>query len=207
MSGAPTSPLVEALYRRESLSWGLIGLTLGLVEGATAAVMVKKGFAGTASPAAVNLAVAFVSGAPALANVVSFLWANLAHGRSRVRLMVSLMAGFAVLVGLVGISPHVTGGLLFMVLSVIASRAVWAGILTVRASVWTANYPRAVLARVTGRIVVVSSFGVAASAALAGMVLESLPGWSWGLYLLAAMTGLAAAWMYRQTRVRREFSL
>lgn len=207
MTPVRTSRLVEALYRRESLSWGLIGFTLGLVEGATAAVLVKKGFAGTASPAAVNLAVAFVSGAPALSNVVSFLWANLAHGRTRVRLMVGLMASFALLVGLVGLSPRAAGGLTFMVLSVIAARVLWAGILTVRASVWTANYPRAVLARVTGRIVVVSSFGVAAASALAGLVLESRPEWSRGLYILAAAAGLAAAWLYRQTRVRREFQL
>ena len=207
MSGAPTSRLVEALYRRESLSWGLIGFTLGLVEGATAAVLVKKGFAGTASPAAVNLAVAFVSGAPALSNVVSFLWANLAHGRTRVKLMVGLMASFALLVGLVGLSPRASGGLTIMVLSVIAARVLWSGILTVRSSVWTANYPRAVLARVTGRIVVVSSFGVAAASALAGIVVESRPGWSRALYLLAAVAGLAAAWLYRQTRVRREFQL
>ena len=207
MSAARPSNVVEALYRRESLSWGLVGFTLGLVEGATAAVLVKKGYAGAASPAAVNLAVAFVSGAPALSNVVSFLWANLAHGRARVQLMVWQLAAFAVLVGLIGLAPRASGGLPFMVLSVIAARVLWAGILTVRASVWTANYPRAVLARITGRMVVISSFGVAAAAALAGFVLESHPAQARWLYAAAALAGLAAAWQYRQTRVRREFQL
>src|SRR5690606_30192166 len=79
----------EAMFRREILPWALIGLTLGLVEGGTAAVLVKQHFSGAASPMAVNLAVAFVSGAPALSNVMSFVWANLAHGRERVRLMVA----------------------------------------------------------------------------------------------------------------------
>jgi hypothetical protein len=37
------------------------------------------------------------------------------------------------------------------VLSVLAARMIWAGVLTVRATVWSANYPRAVLARITGR--------------------------------------------------------
>ena len=207
MSAQRPSSLVEALYRREFVSWGLIGFTLGLVEGATAAVLVKKGFAGLASLQAVNLAVAFVSGAPALSNVVSFLWANLAHARARVRLMVWLMAGFAVLVGVIGLSPRASSGLTFMVLSVIAARIIWAGLLTVRASVWTANYPRAVLARVTGRIVVITSLGVAAAAALAGYVLESHPGEARWLYAAAALSGLAAAWLYRYARVRREFAL
>ena len=63
------------------------------MEGATAAVLVKQHFAGVAPPFAVNLAVALVSGAPAFSNVLSFVWANLAHGRARVQLMVALQAG------------------------------------------------------------------------------------------------------------------
>jgi MFS family permease len=180
---------------------------LGLVEGATAAVLVKKGFAGLASAQSVNLAVAFVSGAPALSNVVSFLWANLAHGRARVQLMVWLLAGFAVLVGCIGLSPRASSGLTVMVLSVIAARVLWAGILTVRASVWTANYPREVLARITGRMVVITSLGVATAAGLAGFVLEAHPTQARWLYLAAALAGLAAAWLYRNARVRREFQL
>jgi MFS family permease len=197
----------RALYRREILSWGLIGFTLGLVEGATAAVLVKKGYAGLAPAPVVNLAVAFVSGAPALSNMVSFLWANLAHGRERVRLMVGLLASFALLVGLIGLAPRATSGLTFMVLSVIAARVLWAGILTVRSSVWMANYPRTVLAQITGRIVIVTSFGVALAAALAGIVLETRPAEARWLYLVAALVGLAAAWLYRGARVRRSFRL
>jgi hypothetical protein len=112
-----------------------------------------------------------------------------------------------VLVGVIGLAPRAAEGLTLMVLSVIAARVLWAGILTVRASIWTANYPRAVLARITGRMVVISSFGIAAAAALAGFVLESHPQQARWLYAAAALAGLAAAWQYRQTRVRREFQL
>jgi len=45
MSTRPTAQ-VEALYRREAAAWGLVGLALGLVEGATAAILLKKGYAG-----------------------------------------------------------------------------------------------------------------------------------------------------------------
>ena len=207
MSARGPSALALALYRREVLSWGLIGFTLGLVEGATAAVLVKKGFEGLAEPRVVNLAVAFVSGAPALSNVISFLWANLAHGRERVRLMVGLFASFAVLVGLIGLSPRAGTGLTMTVASVIAARVIWSGILTVRSAVWTANYPRAVLARITGRIVIVVSLGVAAASALAGILLESSPDQARWLYAAAALAGLAAAFLYRQMRVRREYAL
>jgi hypothetical protein len=40
----------EAAFRREIAPWALLGLTLGLVEGATAAVLIKKTFAHAADP-------------------------------------------------------------------------------------------------------------------------------------------------------------
>jgi Major Facilitator Superfamily len=195
------------MFRREILPWGLLGLALGLVEGATAAVLVKRHFAGVAPVFAVNLAVALVSGAPAFSNVLSFVWANVAHGRARVRLMVGLQAGFALLVGCVSFASRGAGGLVLAVLSIIAARAVWAGVLTVRAAVWTANYPRNVLARITGRIVIVNSIAVAISAALVGWALEERVLDARWLYGGGALAGLVAAWLYRATRVRREFRL
>lgn len=201
------SALAEAIFRREIVPWALLGLTLGLVEGATAAVLVKRHFADAASPLVVNLAVGFVSGAPALSNVVSFVWANIAHGRTRVRLIVALQALFGVFVGLVSLAPQAAGGLALTVASIVGARVLWSGVITVRAAIWTANYPRNVLARITGRIVIVNSLTVAASAGLIGWALEAHaidPRW---LYGAGALAGLAAAWMYREMRVRREFRL
>ncbi len=207
MSAAGPSLLARALYRRELLPWMLSGLALGLVEGATAAVLVKRSFADLASQDAVNLAVAFVSGAPALSNMTSFVWANIAQGREKVRLIALLLALFGLLVAAIGLSPRASSGLVMAVLSVIAARAIWAGILTVRATVWTANYPRAVLARITGRIVVLTSLGLVTAATLAGMVLELRPQLAPWLYLLAGTASLTAAWRYRSMRVRQSFRL
>src|SRR5688500_9622507 len=197
----------EAAFRREIAPWALLGLSLGLVEGATAAVLIKKTFAYAADPWMVNLAVAFVSGAPALSNVVSFVWANLAHGRARIGLMVSLQAGFAVLVGLLGVAPRELSGLAFAVASILIARVVWTGILTVRAAVWSANYPRQSLGRYTGRIVIVSSLAVSFAAALAAWTLDHGAFDSRWLFGAGAAAGLVAAWLYREARVRREFQL
>jgi hypothetical protein len=207
--GLPARPsaLAEGIFRREILPWGLLGLALGLVEGATAAVLVKQHFSGVAPPYAVNIAVGLVSGAPAFSNVLSFVWANIAHGRARVRLMVVLQAAFALLVGCVSFASHAAAGLAVTVLSVIAARVLWAGILTVRAAIWTANYPRNVLARITGRIVVVNAVAVAMSAALVGWALEAHALDARWLFGGGAAAGLAAAWLYRAMRVRREFRL
>jgi hypothetical protein len=204
---AETSRGAEAAFRREIAPWALLGLTLGLVEGATAAVLIKKTFANAADPWMVNLAVAFVSGAPALSNVVSFVWANLAHGRARIGLMVGLQAGFALLVGLLGIAPRAIAGLAFAVASILVARVIWTGLLTVRAAVWSANYPRQALGRYTGRIVIVSSLAVAVAAAGAALVLDYGVFDSRWLFGVGAAAGLLAAWLYRAARVRREFAL
>jgi MFS family permease len=201
------SQVALALYRRELLPWALVGCTLGMVEGATAAVLVKRTFADLAPPEVVNLAVAFVSGSPALANMSSFLWANLAHGRERVRLLVWQLAAFGVVVGAIGFSPRASSGLVLTLLSVLAARVIWSGVLTVRAAVWSANYPRAILARITGRIVIATSLGMAVTAALAGIVLQTRPQYSSLLYVMAGIAGLAAAWLCRRIRVRQSFRL
>jgi hypothetical protein len=204
---ARPSALAEAIYRREIGPWALLGLTLGLVEGATAAVLVKRDFAGVVSPVVLNLAVALVSGAPAMSNVVSFVWANVAHGRERIRLMMQLQAAFALLVGLVSLAPRGGGGLALTVAAVLLARSMWSGVLTVRAAMWTLNYPRNVLARITGRIVVVSYLAVAVSAGMVGWAIERStidPRW---IYAGGAVAGLCAAWLYRETRVRRQFRL
>jgi hypothetical protein len=197
----------QALYRRELLPWTLAGCALGLVEGAAAAVLVKRGFAGHVHPELLNLAAAFVSGSPALANLSSFLWANLAHGRERVRLLVLLLAAFGAVVGFIGLLPRASGGLALTVLSVLAARIIWSGVLTVRAGVWSANYPRAVLARITSRIVVAGSLGMAAVALVVATVLETRPDAAPLLYVVAGLAALAAAALYRRVRVRRMFRL
>jgi hypothetical protein len=199
--------LALALYRRELAPWTLAGCALGLVEGATAAVLVKRGFAGHAHPEVLNLAAAFVSGSPALANLSSVLWANLAHGRERVRLLVLLLAAFGAVVGFIGLLPRASTGLALAVLSVLVARIIWSGILTVRASVWSANYPRAVLARITGRIVVVTSLGMAGMGFVVATVVETRPERAPLLYLAAGLATLVAALLYRRVRVRRMFRL
>ena len=205
--GGQPSVLVEAIFRREWLPWTLMGLTCGLVEGATVAVLVKKGYAGLVAPHWVNFAVAIVSGAPALANISSFAWANLAHGRARINLLAGLQAGFALTVGLIALAPIAASGLVMTIVAVIAARVVWAGILTVRAAVWSANYPRHVMARMTARMVTVGALGVAVTSLLAGSVIDLAPRVARWLYVAAALCGLLAACRYRAVRVRREFQL
>jgi len=184
-----------------------LGIASGLVEGGTVAVLVKKGYSGLVAPHWVDFAVAIVSGAPALANIFSFAWANLAHGRARIGVLATLQAAFAISVGLVALAPVAAGGLLMTILAVLVARILWAGILTVRAAVWSANYPRHVMARITGRIVIVSSLGVATGALVVGRILDLHARAARWFYMFAALCGVWAALRYRAVRVRREYQL
>ena len=209
VSGGPPSPstVTWALFSRERLPWALLGLTLGLVEGATVAVFIKHAYSGLLPEATVNLAVSIVTGASGMANIVSFAWANLAHGRPRIGLLVGLQAAFACAVGAIAFAPTAGGGLAMTLAAVLLARVLWAGVVTVRSAVWTANYPRHVMARMTGRIVVLNEVGMAAVALCTGFVLDRRPFLARWLYLLAALAGLSAAWRYRYVRVRREHAL
>jgi hypothetical protein len=80
-------------------------------------------------------------------------------------------------------------------------------VITVRSAVWTSNYPRHVMAQMTGRIVVFSEVGMAIVALVTGWVLDRRPDLARWLYLMAALAGLIAAWRYRYVRVRREYRL
>jgi len=108
---------------------------------------------------------------------------------------------------LLGLAPRALGGLAFAVASILVARVVWTGLLTVRAAVWSANYPRASIGRYTGRIVIVSSLAVATAAAFAAWTLERHWMDSRWLFGAGAAAGLLAAWIYRRARVRREFVL
>jgi MFS family permease len=122
-------------------------------------------------------------------------------------MLTALLAVFGVLVGAIGLWPRASAGLAFTVISVIAARVVWAGVLTARTAVWSANYPRQMLARITGGIVTVTALGMALAAAFAGIVLQTQPSLARWLYAAAGLTGLAAAWSYRRMRVRQAFRL
>jgi hypothetical protein len=105
------------------------------------------------------------------------------------------------------VAPRALGGLAFAVASILIARVVWTGILTVRAAVWSANYPRAAIGRYTGRIVIVSSLAVSLAAAMAAWTLDKQVIDSRWLFGAGAAAGLLAAWLYRAARVRREFVL
>lgn len=199
----PALPFVaRTLAPREVQANALMALALGALEGGLLGVIVKTGFDGVAPAGLVNLAVALVTGAPALANIASLGFVRLAHGRHKTRGVAALMALTSAATLLIAIAPVSPFGLVWVTAWMIIARLCWCGVITLRAAIWRANFPRHVRARITGRITVSYSILIALTAAGIGLAME-LDDRAWrALFPLAGLAGLAAAWRYRRFTVR-----
>jgi len=190
--------------RSERLTWTLVYLCLGVIEGGTAAVMVRSLFGNAVAGIAVDLVLAVVSAAPAWANLLSLAYARRAQGRPKVGFLRPLLVAMAVCVGALALVPVGGAGLAAFLVLYGAARLLWAGVDTVRSVIWSVNYPRHLRALVTGRILVAGSIALAASGLLLGWLLEHDDPWYRAAILAAAAAGLAGSFAFRNMRVRRE---
>ena len=193
--------------RYERRAWTLIYLCLGLVEGGTAAVMVRALFGDQAPALAVDLVVAVVSAAPAWSNLASMAYARRAQGQRKISFLFPLLLALAACVGALALVPKSGAGLLLFLALYAAARLLWAGVETVRSVLWSVNYPARLRARITGRITVNTSIALAITGLGIGWLLGYDGPW-WRLAIVAgAGCGVAGALAFRQFKVRREDDL
>ncbi len=182
-------------------------MTLGALEGGLLGVIVKNQFAGVTSPMLLNIAVAAVAAAPSFSNLASFLFAYMAAGRDKLTLLSKLMVFMGVCLAIMALPGRTALGLAIFCVMAILARTAWSGILIVRAAVWRANYTREWRARVTARIVQISSLLVAAYSALIGLLLDWHPDAFRPAFVLGAACALLAARVNRKSRFRRQRQL
>jgi MFS family permease len=184
--------------------WTLVYVCLGIIEGGTAAVMVRSLFGSAVPPLMVDLVLAVVSAAPAWANLVSLVYARHAQGRPKVQFLRPLLLAMAVCVAALALLPGGGAGLVAFLVLYTAARLLWAGVDTVRSVIWSVNYPRRLRARVTGRIMMNGSIALAASGLLLGWLLEHDSAAYRVAILVAAACGVAGGAAIRRFRVRQE---
>jgi len=191
-------------HRRETGAWLLLAAALGSIEGGVTGVIAKNAFEGRVNPWLLAAAVALLSGAPALANLSSFVWAGLASGRHKVRFLVALQVATAACVALIAFAGPGWGstGLLLLVVGGLGGRICWAGVVTLRATVWRANHPRSSRALVAGRIAAVQAVMLAAASFAIGKAMEIDERSFHVLYPAAALLGIVGAGIYGRTRVK-----
>ena len=114
---------MDLAYERRA--WTLLYLCLGLVEGGTAAVMVRALFVAQAPALAVDLVVAVVSAAPAWANLASMAYARRAQGQRKVEFLYPLLLAMTACSG-AGAGAGIGAGLVAFIVLYTAARLLWA---------------------------------------------------------------------------------
>lgn len=189
-------------YRRELLSVFFFSVLLAAVEGGVLAVIVKNAFEGVVPGRRLNFVVALIGAAPEFANITSFFWAALAHGRAKVRFINALQVATVAMVGAIALAPRTEAGLFMLALALVLARVCMSGVLTLRATVWRANYPRSDRARVTGKLATVQVITVAAAGFALGQGMDRSEDSFRLLLPVACLFGLVGAWAYGRIRMR-----
>lgn len=146
---------------------------------------------------------ALVGAAPEIANILSFVWASLSHGRPKVPFVNGLQLGVIVLVASLALVARTPAGLVTLGALVIGARVCWSGIITLRPTIWRANYHGRERARIVGRFATVQQTTVA----LVGLAIGALLDWrqrgaSGWIFAGAGLLGLVALGATSRQRVR-----
>jgi len=195
-------PLSRSAYRRELAAWTMLPLALGAVEGGVTGVLAKNVFDGALPDRWLNLAVGVLASAPAFANVTSFAWSALAHGRHKVRIATVLQIASIAMVAVIALAPRNAAGLLLLTAAAVGARVCWSGVTILRSTIWAANFPRSARATMAGRFATVQSFAMAGAGALVGVCSDLDPEAFRIVYPCLAAISLVGAWIYAAMRVR-----
>ena len=198
----PTSSSQASLdarsLRREKLYEFSMPVAIGLMEGGFAAVVAAKAFD---APAWI---IAVVSAAPMFGNLSSLLWSRLAAGRPKVALVLALQALVVLCVAAIALSPRSNIGLGMLLVAVVLSRLVIAGIVTVRSVIWSLNYERSSRARSTARLQAITSLMFVLVMGIGALVMDAHPESFRILYAVGVLCGCLGVWAYSGVEVRGE---
>jgi hypothetical protein len=198
--------LARTSFRLERCHMAAWGVFAGLIEGRTSRIVVAKTFEG--SP----LLITFVVATPMLANLLSLVWSVAVRGRSRRRLFILLASAAIASFASVGLTPSgwiPWGGWVFAAQLALA-HVFLAGIINVRTSMWTLNYPQAFRARITGRLQGLRFLMALIAGAATALLFNADPShYRWVYPLIGAVAVLSLAPMRRmpvrgERRVRRQ---
>jgi len=202
-SFAPRSQpwITRQSYHYELISAMTLPIALSLIEGAVIGVLAKKAFEVS------DLAFSALMAAPMFANLTSFAWTRLSRGIPKARFIQNLcLAVIACVAGIALLPTEGWGGAALVVL-VIFSRCLTAGILTIRSIVWRHNYPRGQRAQVTGKLWLVNALINTAIPLGAYSLLDFNEESFRILYPLSALIALIGALSMGRVRLRGEKAL
>ncbi len=182
-------------FRYEQLTELTLPVAFTLLEGGIVGVIAAKIY--QVPP----LVLAVITAAPMFGNLSSFVWNALANARAKVQFTTVVQALTVLCVLAIALTPTNEWGAALLVLSVVLSRVFMAGIITVRSVVWSLNYVRAVRARTTGRLQIITSLVTVLISSLVGPLLDADPGSFRWVYLGGALVGVLGIVFFSRVKV------
>jgi hypothetical protein len=179
-------------------------IAIAPIEGGVVSVFAKHAFAESVPDATLNWFVAFLQATGELANILSFVWISSAQGRPKVRFINALQIPVILSVACLAFAPASMAGLWMLTGLVVIARVCWSGILTIRPTVWRANYARQNRARIVGKFQAVQVFVIAMLGMALGAALDHDAKWYGVVTPCCAAMGLGAFFLYGRIRMRRQ---
>ncbi|MCH2161170.1 MAG: MFS transporter [Phycisphaerales bacterium] len=197
-------PMLRRNFARELTAVGVLPFMLGAIQAGTMAVVLKKTFSGVPGldENMLDIAVATMSASTAIGNLSSGIWAAVANGRRKVRLLASLMIATSIFVALMAMVPRTAPGAWMLVGLVIAGWITWSGVVTIRTAVWRANYPDADRAKIAGKLATMQVVMMAISGFIIGESLDISPIAFRVIFPILSVFGVLGACIYMRVRLR-----
>ncbi len=189
-------------HTRELVAWAFLPMMMGAIEGGVVGVLTKRMFDGVVEESVLDWSVTSLAAAQGFASISSFLWAACSHGKHKIQFITTLKIACVVLVGAVAFIPQTALGLALLLFCVIGTRVCYTGIVTLRTTVWQANYPRTNRAFVAARIATVQALVLATVGFGVGEAMDLNENAIRWVYPIAASFGVLGAWIYSKIRVK-----
>lgn len=185
----------QRAFRYEQLSELTLPVAFTLLEGGIVGVIAAKIY--QVSP----LVLAVITAAPMFGNLSSYFWSRLANARTKVRFANGVQIATIACVLAIALAPVNEAGAILLVLGMILSRLLITGIITVRSVVWSLNYGRAVRARTTGRLQIITSLVTVIISSLVGPLLDQNPDSFRWVYVGGAIFGAVGVYFFSRVNV------
>jgi hypothetical protein len=193
------SLLTRRNYTAELRHLALWGFVTGSVEGTIASVVAAKTFA------APGLLTSVIFAIPIVVNVFNLAWGSLIRGHRRIRTYACLAAAALVLICSIAMTPRGQPWSAWLFAAQIAGTHFFlSGMLTLRTTMWRANYSRIYRAQVAGRLQMLNVLLSLLSMALLSKLFDLNPNYYRLVYPLIVVLGALSLLPLRRMRVRGE---
>ncbi|MEN0020282.1 MAG: MFS transporter [Planctomycetota bacterium] len=205
-----SAPLMaRSAFRKELLATTFMPFLLVAFDGTVVAVLIRIAFENRpgVSDGLLNSMTALAAVSAPLANITSFIWTRISHGMPKVRFVTTLQLVIVALVVSIALVPFNSFGLAWTITAVLLSRACWSGIMTIRSTIWKANYPDGARARLTGKFATVQVVSMALLSIGLAVAMEQAE-WAFRVLLpIGCVMGLVGRQLWCSMPVRHERQL